>query len=116
VPSRHQSNGTSQPFNRLVEERSVQSDLGIIADKKQTREEESEWLANLLVGVEKGDILSVAAEADGRIVAISEVTRGRYGDTRHHGYVGISVFEESQESRSRVRDSEVSYESLGEPG
>jgi ribosomal protein S18 acetylase RimI-like enzyme len=78
-------------INSLVEERGVQSDLGIIADKKQTREEESEWLANLLVGVEKGDILSVAAEADGRIVANSEVTRGRYGDTRHHGYVGISV-------------------------
>ena len=78
-------------INRLVEERNVQSDLGIIADKKQSREEESEWLASLLIGVEKGDILSVAAEAGGRIVANSQVTRGRYGDTKHHGSLGISV-------------------------
>ncbi len=78
-------------INNLVEERSTVSDLGIIADRKQTRDEESEWLAHTLMEVEGGGVISVCAEVDGRIVANGEVTRGRYADTREHGVLGISV-------------------------
>lgn len=81
-------------INSLVEERKVQSDLGIIADKKQTREQESEWLARTLMGIENGSIISVAAESNGRIVANGEVSRGHYGDTSLHGGLGISALKE----------------------
>ncbi len=78
-------------INTLVEERSSVVDLGIIADRRQTREEESEWLAHTLMEVESGGVVSVCAEINGRIVANGEVTRGRYTDTREHGVLGISV-------------------------
>ncbi len=81
-------------INSLVDERSVASDLGIIADRKQTREQESEWLARTLMGVENGGVVSVCAEMDGRMVANGEVTRGHYGDTREHGVLGISVLKQ----------------------
>lgn len=81
-------------INSLVEERSVNSDLGIIADKKQTREQEAEYVAQALMGVEKGDIISVVAEIGGKVVANSDVRRGQYGDTRHHGHLGIAILRE----------------------
>ncbi len=80
-------------INSLVDERKTNSDLGIIADKKQSREQEAEWLTRLLIGVETGHVISVAAEVDGRIVANSEVTRGSYGDVRDHGYLGIAALQ-----------------------
>ncbi len=78
-------------INSLVGERTSVSDLGIIADRKQTREEESEWLARTLMEVESGGVVSVCAEVNGRMVGNGEVTRGRYSDTREHGVLGISV-------------------------
>ncbi len=78
-------------INSLVEERSVNSELGIIADKTQTREQEAEYVSQVLRGLEKGDIVSVVAEVGGRVVANSDVRRGQYGDTRHHGHLGIAI-------------------------
>ncbi len=78
-------------INSLVEERSVNPDLGIVADKKQTREQEAEYVAQVLTGLEKGDIISVVAEVGGRVVANSDVRRRQYEDTRHHGHLGIAI-------------------------
>src|SRR5712664_3042742 len=78
-------------INDLVGEKSNEPNLGIIADRKQTREEEAEWLANQLTGIEKGSIVSVVAEMRGRLVGNSSVTKGSYEDTRHHGYLGIAI-------------------------
>ncbi len=81
-------------INKLVEERGTNSDLGIVADKRQTEKEEAEWLSRQLTGIETGNVLSVAAEVDGRVVANSEVTRGAYSDTFRHGYLGIAALKE----------------------
>ena len=78
-------------INDLVGEKDTEPNLGIMADRKQTREEEAEWLANQLTGIEKGNIVSVVAEVRGRLVGNSSVTKGSYEDTRHHGYLGIAI-------------------------
>jgi len=81
-------------INKLVEERGTNSDLGIVADKRQTKEDEAEWLSRQLTGIETGNVISVAAEVGGRVVANSEVTRGAYSDTSRHGYLGIAALKE----------------------
>jgi RimJ/RimL family protein N-acetyltransferase len=78
-------------INDLVSEKNTEQNLGIMADRKQTREEEAEWLANQLTGIEKGNVVSVVAEVMGRLVGNSSVTRGSYEDTGHHGYLGIAI-------------------------
>ena len=78
-------------INDLVGEKDTEPNLGIMADRKQTREEEAEWLANQLTGIEKGNIVSVVAEVRGRLVGNGSVTKGSYEDTRHHGYLGIAI-------------------------
>jgi RimJ/RimL family protein N-acetyltransferase len=78
-------------INGLVGEKDMEPNLGIIADRKQTREEEAEWLANQLTGIERGSIISVVAEVGGKFAGNSSVTRGSYDDTKRHGYLGIAI-------------------------
>jgi RimJ/RimL family protein N-acetyltransferase len=78
-------------INDLVGEKDHDPNLGIMADRKQTRETEAEWLAKQLIGIEKGSIVSVVAEVQGRLVGNGSVTRGSYDDTRRHGLLGISI-------------------------
>ncbi len=60
-------------------------------EQKITREEEADWLANRMVRIEKGDMVSVLAEVSKRIVANGDIARGHYGETRHHGELGLTV-------------------------
>jgi len=78
-------------INHLVGEKDSEPDLGIVADRKQTRDEEAEWLANQITGIEKGSIVSVVAEVKGRLEASGDVAKGSYEDTKHHGYLGIAI-------------------------
>jgi len=78
-------------INDLVGEKNTEPNLGIIADRKQTREEEAKWLANQLTGIERGSIVSVVAELGGRLAGNGSVTRGSYEDTKRHGYLGIAI-------------------------
>jgi RimJ/RimL family protein N-acetyltransferase len=78
-------------INDLVGEKDREPNLGIVADRKQTREEEAKWLANQITGIERGSIVSVVAEVRGRLTGNSSVTRGSYEDTKRHGYLGIAI-------------------------
>ena len=78
-------------INELVGEKDRDPNLGIMADRKQTRESEAEWLAKQLIGIEKSRIVSVVAEMKGRLVGNGSVTRGSYDDTRRHGLLGIAI-------------------------
>ncbi len=80
-------------INNLVEEKQGDSRSSLYTgfDRRATREQEAEWLAQTLVGMEKGDVLNGVAEISGNIVANGEVTRGRYKDTRHHGQMGLTI-------------------------
>ncbi len=78
-------------INDLVDEKDHSPYLGIMADRKQTRETEAEWLSKQLVGIERGTIVSVVAEARGRLVGNGSVTRGSYDDSREHGTLGLAI-------------------------
>ena len=72
-------------INSLVEE-----DADIMRETPVTREEEAEWLGRRLASMEKGEILGVVAEVDGKVVANSEVGI-RKGSQSHVGGLGIAV-------------------------
>jgi RimJ/RimL family protein N-acetyltransferase len=78
-------------INDFVDEREVDPNLGVIFDKKITKEEEAEWIAKLLGAVESGRAVTVAAFAGDRIVGNGDVIAGVYDDERHHGKLGITV-------------------------
>ncbi|MBN2335596.1 GNAT family N-acetyltransferase [Candidatus Bathyarchaeota archaeon] len=72
-------------INLLVEEEAM-----IAVDTKKTREEEVDWLARNLTNLEKGRLIAVVAEADGRVVGSCEVAP-KFGRMSHVGSLGISV-------------------------
>jgi len=80
-------------INGLVAEkqRDSLSELFTGFERKVTRDEEANWLASRIVQVENGDRINIVAEVDGGIVANGEITRGHYGETRHHSELGLTV-------------------------
>lgn len=72
-------------INSLVEE-----GADIMRETPVTREEEADWLGKRLASIEKGEIIGVVAEVDGKVVANSEVGR-RKGSQSHVGGLGIAV-------------------------
>ena len=72
-------------INSLVEE-----GADIMRETPVTREEEADWLGKLLASVEKGEIIGIVAEVDGRVVANSEVGR-KSGSMSHVGMLGMAV-------------------------
>jgi len=80
--------------NKLVAEREVDPDFGILLDKKQTLESETDYLANKLASIEKGEQVNVVAESGGKMIGNSEVSRGKVSDEFHHGKLGIAILRE----------------------
>jgi len=72
-------------INSLVDE-----GANILMDARKTRDEELEWLANLLKMVERDRGVAVAAEVAGRFVGLVEVGV-RPGRSRHVGVLGVSL-------------------------
>ncbi len=58
-------------INSFVKEKQGNSRSGLYAgfDKKVTREEEAEWLAQSLVEIEGGEVINIIAEIGGKIIA-----------------------------------------------
>lgn len=80
--------------NGIVEKRELDPDLGVILDKRQTRESEAEWLGKKLVSIESGQQISVVAEVDNHVVGNSEVARGSSSDEFYHGKLGILLMKD----------------------
>jgi L-amino acid N-acyltransferase YncA len=68
----------------------VKEGADIMRETPVTREEEADWLGKRLASIEKGEIIGVVAEADGKVVANSEVMKRR-GPLSHVGVLGIAV-------------------------
>jgi RimJ/RimL family protein N-acetyltransferase len=60
-------------------------------ERKVTRLEEADWVANQMVRIENRDLVSVVAETNRRIVANGGIARGHYDETRFHGELGLTV-------------------------
>jgi len=82
-----------QFINNLVDEKqgNKKSTLYTGFDRKVTREQETEWLAQTLVAIEGEDVINVVADIRGKIIANGDVTRGGYKDTHHHGHLGLTI-------------------------
>ena len=80
-------------INSLVNEKQgdKKSTLYTGFDRKVTREEEVEWLAQTLVAIEGESVINMVADINGKIIANGDVTRGRYKDTHHHGHMGLTM-------------------------
>src|SRR3989337_1991766 len=72
-------------INSLVDEGS-----NIAREAKVTRDEEADWLGRRLASIEKGELVDVVAEVDGKMVANAEVG-GRKGNMNHIGDLGIGI-------------------------
>lgn len=72
-------------INSLVEE-----GADIVRVEKVTREEEADWLSRRLAETEKGNLIHLVAEVDGRAVASAEVMRNRK-PMNHVGILGIAI-------------------------
>jgi len=72
-------------INSLVDEGS-----DISKETKVTRDEEADWLGKRLASVEKGELVDVVAEVDGKMVANAEIGRRR-GNMSHVADFGIGI-------------------------
>ncbi len=72
-------------INSLVDEGS-----DIAKETKVTRDEEADWLGKRLASVEKGELVDVVAEVDGKMVANAEIGRRR-GNMSHVADFGIGI-------------------------
>ena len=83
-------------INSLVEEKQGDSRSALYTgfDKKVTREDEANWLGQIMMEIEAGKVINAIAEVGGKIIANGEVTRGKYKDTSRHGQLGLTMIEE----------------------
>ena len=73
-------------INSLAEE-----DLEVLPElKKMTRDEEADWLAKRLAEIEKGKVINIVAEVEGKVVANSQV-KLLSEPSGHVGVLGITV-------------------------
>jgi len=75
-------------INSLVDE-----GADILQEERVTREQEADWLGKRLASIEKGRTIGIVAEVDGKVVANSEVARGK-GPKSHVGTLAIGVKKE----------------------
>lgn len=72
-------------INSLVDEGS-----DIAMETRVSRNEEADWLGKRLASIEKGELVDIVAEVDGKMVANAEVGR-RTGPMGHVGALGIGI-------------------------
>lgn len=97
-------------INSLVDE-----GADVLVDKRKTKDEEVEWLADHLKAIELGRKACVAAEVGGRFVGQVAVTP-RSGRSRHVGVLGISLREGYRDvgiGTELMREAEAQARGLG---
>lgn len=80
-------------ISELVDERAE-----IIRTTKPSRGEEADWLGRRLAAIEKGTLVVLVAEVDGRIVASSEVGQRaeHFPEMSHVGVLGIGILKNAR--------------------
>jgi L-amino acid N-acyltransferase YncA len=72
-------------INSLVEERA-----DILRTERVSKEEEIDFLSRVLSRLEKDEMFYLVAEVDGKVVAVSEISK-RGGYEKHVGVIGIAI-------------------------
>jgi len=68
----------------------VDEGADIVMDHKVTRDEETDWLRRRLAAIDKGNVIDLVAEVDGKVVANSELAK-KEGYSSHIGEIGIAI-------------------------
>lgn len=76
-------------INNMVAERSL---LG--RQKKVSRKDEIDWLANSFKAIEKNDVVMIVSEVDGKVIGNSIITREEMDSKKHVGMFGIGLKKE----------------------
>lgn len=93
APDFHDLDALLAFISELVDER-----VEIIRTTKPSREEEAEWLGRRLTAIEKGDLIALVAEINGRLVANSEIERRtpQFPEMSHVGVLGLAVLKNAR--------------------
>jgi RimJ/RimL family protein N-acetyltransferase len=83
APDWHDLDDFLDLINELVDER-----VDILRSTHSSRTEETEWLADRLAAIEKGSLIALVAEVNGRVVASSDVAQ-RTPENPEHSHVGV---------------------------
>lgn len=97
-------------INSLVDESAP-----ILKETKMTREGEVDWLARFLSRLEKGKMVGIVAEVDGRFVGQVEISPGLERSS-HLGRLGISLREGYRDvgiGTEMMREAEIQAKDLG---
>ena len=97
-------------INSLVDESAP-----VLKEIKMTRDGEVDWLARLLSKIEKGKIVGIVAEVDGRFVGQVEVSPG-FERSSHLGGLGISLRDGYRDvgiGTEMMREAEIQARGLG---
>ena len=86
-------------INSLVEERA-----DTLRTERVSKEEEVDFLSKVLSRLEKDEMFYLVAEVDGKVVAVSEISK-RSGYEKHVGVIGIAI-------RSEFRDLGIGTEMM----
>ena len=86
-------------INSFIEERA-----DILRTEKVSRDEEIDFLSRVLSRLEKDEMFYLVAEVDGKVVAVSEISK-RSGYEKHVGVIGIAI-------RSEFRDLGIGTEMM----
>lgn len=76
-------------INSMVGERTF-----FARQKKVSRKDEIEWLSKTFKAMEKGDLIMIVAEVDGKVVGNAIVTKGEQDAKKHTGEFGIGIRKE----------------------
>lgn len=80
--------------NTLVREKKTNRELGVVSfDKRLTRKEERNFLRVITEGVRKGEVVSLGAFAEAKMVGHCDVRRRKSGDFRHAGTLGMVILQ-----------------------
>ena len=93
VPDWHDLDDSVAFINELVEEHAE-----ILRTIKVSRDEEAEWLGERLAAIERGTLLALVAEMDGKVVASADINQRtpEYPEHRHVGVLGIAILKSAR--------------------
>ena len=80
--------------NALFDEKKVNRDLGLVSfDRQATMAEEREFLSEIVGGMKRKEVVSVAAFDGNRLVGHCDIRRRMREDVMHAGTLGITVLD-----------------------
>jgi ribosomal protein S18 acetylase RimI-like enzyme len=93
-PTARDLDGLTRFANAFVREKRNNPDLGLVSfDRRLTRRQEGRWLGEVVKGVARKEVVSIAAFVGGRVVGHCAINRRKFRDDRHAGVFGIAILD-----------------------